>query len=115
MREIEHPIFETRTHSVFCSTRQMNHKVQIRNFQSVGFSIDSRLALSLLILVLPFGAWAMDLPHHDLESLVYLSTDIVLADISKDEKGAFTATVKEPLYGSLQVGVKLDGLTPFLA
>ncbi len=92
----------------------MNRKVQIRNFQSVGFSIHSRLALSLLILVLPFGAWAMDLPHHDLDSLVFLSTDIVLADISKDAKGTFTATVREPLYGSLQVGVKLGALTPFL-
>jgi hypothetical protein len=56
----------------------------------------------------------MDLPHYELDSLVYLSTDIVLADISKDTRGNFTATVTEALYGSLQPGVKLDALTPFL-
>jgi hypothetical protein len=56
----------------------------------------------------------MDLPHYDLDSLVYLSTDIVLADISKDTRDNFTATVTDTLYGSLQPGVKLDALTPFL-
>jgi hypothetical protein len=70
--------------------------------------------LSLLILLLPVGAGAMDLPHYDLDSLVYLSTDIVLADISKDTSGNFTATVTEGLYGSLQSGEKLGALTPFL-
>jgi len=73
-----------------------------------------RCALTLLILLLPAGAVAMDLPHYDLDSLVYLSTDIVLADLSKDTHGNFTATVAEALYGSLQPGVKLDALTPFL-
>jgi hypothetical protein len=72
-----------------------------------------RCALAVLIL-LPVGAVAMDLPHYDLDSLVYLSTDIVLADLSKDAKGNFTATVTEGLYGSLQPGEKLDTLTPFL-
>jgi hypothetical protein len=73
-----------------------------------------RCVLALLILLLPVGAGAMDLPHYELDSLVYLSTDIVLADISKDTRGNFTATVTEALYGSLQPGVKLDALTPFL-
>ena len=73
-----------------------------------------RCAIGLLLLLLPLGAGAMDLPHYDLDSLVYLSTDIVLADISKDTNGNFTATVKVGLYGSLQPGVKLDALTPFL-
>jgi len=50
----------------------------------------------------------MDLPHYDLESLVYLSTDIVVADLSKDSHGNFTATVTEALLGSLQPGKKLD-------
>jgi hypothetical protein len=54
----------------------------------------------------------MDLPHYDLDSLVYLSTDIVLADIRKDAGGNFTAM--EVPYGPLQPGVKLDALTPFL-
>jgi hypothetical protein len=73
-----------------------------------------RCALTLLILFLPAGAVAMDLPHYDLDSLVYLSTDIVLADLSKDAQGNFTATVTEALYGFLRPGEKLDALTPFL-
>lgn len=73
-----------------------------------------RCALVLLILFLPAGTVAMDLPHYALDSLVYLSTDIVLADISKDTHGNFTATVTESLFGSLQPGEKLDKLTPFL-
>lgn len=74
-------------------------------------SIAWRCALTFVVL-LPVGA--MDLLHYDLDSLVYLSTDIVLADISKDTSGKFTASVTEALYGSLQPGVKLDTLTPFL-
>jgi hypothetical protein len=73
-----------------------------------------RCVLALLILLLLVDARAMDLPHYDLDSLVYLSTDIVLADICKDAHGNFTATVTEVLYGSVQPGVKLDALTPFL-
>jgi len=73
-----------------------------------------RCALTLLIVLLATDALAMDLLHYNLDSLVYLSTDIVLADISKDTRGNFTATVTEPLYGSLQPCVKLDALTPFL-
>jgi hypothetical protein len=56
----------------------------------------------------------MDLPHYDLDSLVYLSTDIVVAAIAKDPHGNFTATVTETLHGSLHAGEKLDALTPFL-
>jgi hypothetical protein len=67
-----------------------------------------RCALAVLLLLLPAGAVAMDLPHYDLESLVYLSTDIVVADLSKDSHGNFTATVTEALLGSLQPGKKLD-------
>lgn len=73
-----------------------------------------RCALTLLIVLLPVNAMAMDLPHYDLDSLVYLSTDIVLADLSKDAHGNFTAAVTETLYGSLRPGEKLDALTPFL-
>jgi hypothetical protein len=93
---------------------EMNNKLQTGIRQFVGFGIYSEFALALLILLLPVGAGAMDLPHYDLDSLVYLSTDIVLADISKDPGGNFMATVTEVLYGSLQPGVKLDALTPFL-
>ena len=73
-----------------------------------------RCALALSILFLPARAVAMDLPHYGLDSLVYFSTDIVLADISKDVQGNFTGTVTETLYGSLRPGAKLDTLTPFL-
>jgi hypothetical protein len=73
-----------------------------------------RCVLALLILLLPVDARAMDLPHYDLDSLVYLSTDIVFADVSKDARGNFTATVTEALYGSLERGVELDALNPFL-
>jgi hypothetical protein len=73
-----------------------------------------RFALTLLILLLPAGSVAMDLPHYNLDSLVYLSTDIVLADLSKDAQGNLAATVTETLYGSLRPGKKLDALTPFL-
>lgn len=66
------------------------------------------------MLFLPATILAMDLPHYALDSLIFLSTDIVLADISKDAQGSFTATVTEELYGSLQPGQKLDTLTPFL-
>ena len=74
-----------------------------------------RFALSLVTLLLPVTALAMSLLHYELDSLVYLSTDIVVAHISKDAQGKFTATVIEPLYGSLQPGARLDTLTPFLA
>jgi hypothetical protein len=93
---------------------EMNHQVQAGIRRLVGFGVYSEFALALLILLLPLRARAMDLPHYDLDSLVYLSTDIVIADISKDAKGNFTATVTEDLYGSLQAGAKLDALTPFL-
>jgi hypothetical protein len=62
----------------------------------------------------PAAAVAMDLPHYDLDSRVYLSTDIVIVDLSKDSHGSFTATVTEPLFGSLRPGAKLDAVTPFL-
>ena len=44
---------------------------------------------------------AMDMPHYDLISLVYMSTDIVIADLSEEAEHKFTATVTETLYGSL--------------
>ncbi len=73
-----------------------------------------RCTLVLLGLLLPARAVAMNLPYYPLDSLVYLSTDIVVADLSKDACGNFTANVTEALFGSLQPGTKLDTLTPFL-
>jgi hypothetical protein len=71
-------------------------------------------ALALQILVAPIASRAMNMPSYDDVSLVYMSTDIVIADLSEDSKKQFTATVIETLYGSLHPGDKLDKLTPFL-
>jgi hypothetical protein len=68
----------------------------------------------LQTLVVPFAARAMNMPSYDKVSLVYMSTDIVIADLSEAWKQQFTATVVETLYGSLHSGDKLDTLTPFL-
>jgi hypothetical protein len=68
----------------------------------------------LRILVAPIASHAMNMPSYDEISLVYMSTDIVIADLSEDSKQQFTATVVETLYGSLHSGNKLDTLTPFL-
>ena len=92
----------------------MNHGAKPAICESVGVGVCSEFAIALLILLLPFRAGAMDLPHYDLDSLAYLSTDIVVADIAKDSKSNFTATVTEDLYGILPVGTKLEALTPFL-
>jgi hypothetical protein len=68
----------------------------------------------LQILLAPLASRAMDMPSYDEVSLVYMSTDIVIADLSEDSKQQFTATIVETLYGSLQSGDKLNTLTPFL-
>ena len=76
-----------------------------------------RCVLSVLAVVLLLGSAdvrAMNMPSYDVVSLVYLSTDIVVADLSEDKDHKFTATVTESLYGSVRPGDKLDTLTPFL-
>src|SRR5579862_6311188 len=69
----------------------------------------------LYVLLSAFAARAMDMPHYDLDSLVYLSTDIVLATLSVDSQRRFTATVTEPLHGALHAGDRLETLSPFLS
>jgi len=71
--------------------------------------------LLLQILLLPLAIHAMDMPHYDLDSLVYLSTDIIIANISIDSHHKFTATVKGSLYGSLRPGEQLVMLSEFLS
>lgn len=71
--------------------------------------------LVCLFLLNPPATVAMILPTYDLTSLVFLSTDIVIADISESEDHGFSATVTESLYGSIKPGEKLDTLTPFLS
>jgi hypothetical protein len=77
--------------------------------------IFARVVLGLLLLAIPTRSVAMDLPHYRLDSLVYSSTDIVIAEVSQDANENFIATVRETLYGTLQPGTKLDTLTPFLS
>jgi hypothetical protein len=73
-----------------------------------------RVVLIFVILFLPFAALAMDLPHYDLDSLAYMSTDIVIVQISVESQQKFTATVTETLLGSLHPGDKLGTLSEFL-
>ena len=56
----------------------------------------------------------MDMPHYDVHSLVYMSTDIVVASLAEDAQQRFTAAVTETLYGALRPNERLDKLTPFL-
>ncbi len=79
-----------------------------------GRKLWSSLVVGLNIGFLPFAANAMDLPHHDLDSLVYLSTDIVIADLSVNSQHKITATVTDTLHGSLRPGEKLATLSEFL-
>ncbi len=72
------------------------------------------LVLVLQVFFLAPASNAMDMPHYDLNSLVYMSTNIVIAGLSEDAEHKFTATVIEALYGSLQPNDRLDTLTPFL-
>jgi hypothetical protein len=60
------------------------------------------------------NAHAMNMPSYDTVSLVYMSTDIVIANLSENPPHRFSATVTEVLYGSLHPGDKLDSLGEFL-
>jgi len=60
-------------------------------------------------------ASAMNLRHYDLDSLVYFSTNIVIAQVSIDGKASISATVLETLSGPLKPGQQITDLYPFLA
>jgi hypothetical protein len=85
-----------------------------------------RLIAVLILLVTP-ASDAMNMPHYDIDSLVFMSTDIVVAKLTQDQEQTFppateilhpshtfTAIVTETLYGSLHPDDRLDKLTPFL-
>jgi hypothetical protein len=76
----------------------------------------SKLVGLMIALQLFFSlpAQAMNMKSYDLTSLVYLSTEIVIATLSVDKDHKFTATVTESLYGSVHPGDTLDTLTGFL-
>ncbi len=73
------------------------------------------IVLALQFLIVAPTSTAMTMLHYDLASLVFLSTDIVIADISESADHKFTATVVESLYGAVKPGDHLDTLTPFLS
>jgi hypothetical protein len=72
------------------------------------------LALILQAFSLATASYAMTMPHYDVNSLVYMSTDIVIAKISEDSQHNFSATVIQSLYGSLRPNDRVDRLSPFL-
>jgi hypothetical protein len=63
------------------------------------------------VLILPLAAPAVNLPHYDLDSLAYMSTDIVIATLSVGSQRQFTATVADILYGNLKSGDRLETLS----
>jgi hypothetical protein len=70
--------------------------------------------VALVTLLLPRLLPAMDLPHYDTDSLAYLSTDIVITNLSVDAQKRMTASVTEVLFGGLKPGDALDNLSLFL-
>jgi hypothetical protein len=62
-------------------------------------------------------AWlpAMNMPVYDLNSKVYLSTDIVVVQIAIDEAKHKIATVQETLFGALPIGARLDQIDGYLS
>jgi hypothetical protein len=72
------------------------------------------VVFALQVLFVALESSAMNMPHYDVHSLAYMSTDIVVANLSESPDHKFTATVTETLYGSLHPNDRLDTLTPFL-
>lgn len=69
---------------------------------------------ALAVVLLPESGVALDMPHYNLDSLTYMSTDIVVADISIRKERTFTATVIQSLYGNIPEGERLETLSDFL-
>jgi hypothetical protein len=57
----------------------------------------------------------MNLPVYDLDSQVYLSTDIVVVQISTDDAKHKIATVQETLLGTIPIGTRLDQIDGYLS
>ena len=69
--------------------------------------------LALLCLA-PVAAQAMDLYHYDLDSLNYMSTDVVIGTVTARPEHKFTVTIDGIVYGALAAGEKLETLSDFL-
>lgn len=71
-------------------------------------------AFILVTALIPSRLPAMNLPVYDLDSKVYLSTDIVVVQISTDEAKRKIGTVQETLLGTLPIGTHLDQIDGYL-
>ena len=85
----------------------VHKKTRIRAFAVSGFI----LLIALVSSRLP----AMNMPVYDLDSKVYLSTDIVVVQISTDNAKHKIATVQETLLGTLPIGTRLDQIDSYLS
>lgn len=72
-------------------------------------------ALILMTALIPAWLPAMNMPVYDLNSKVYLSTDIVVVQIAIDEAKHKIATVQETLFGALPIGARLDQIDGYLS
>src|SRR5581483_733883 len=73
------------------------------------------LSLLFLLYAFLFASQARAMPwrsrhNYNVTSLVYLSTNIVIANISENQQHKFTATVTQTLYGSLHPNDQITGL-----
>ncbi|MGA2890578.1 MAG: hypothetical protein ABSE51_21275 [Terracidiphilus sp.] len=75
----------------------------------------SAFILPVALALVPSQLPAMNMPVYDLDSKVYLSTDIVLVQISMDEAKHKIATVQETLLGTLPIGTRLDQIDGYLS
>jgi hypothetical protein len=73
------------------------------------------LAFILVTALVPSRLPAMNMPVYDLDSKVYLSTDIVIVQISTDKAKHKIATVQETLLGTLPIGTRLDQIDGYLS
>jgi len=71
-------------------------------------------AMLAVLCLAPVAAQAMDLYHYDLDSLTYMSTDVVIGTVSVRPEHKFTVTVNGAVYGAVAAGEKLETLSDFL-
>ncbi len=70
--------------------------------------------LAIALFASPMGLRAMTFPVYDFDSLVWLSTDIVEANVSVHPGGRISVTINRAIIGELKPGDKIDTLTEFL-
>jgi hypothetical protein len=68
----------------------------------------AKVTVALVTLLLLRSLSAADLPHYGIDSLVYMSTDIVIATLSVDSQKHMVVSVTDVLYGGLKPGDAVD-------